>query len=60
MPYAWNLKRNDTNELIYKTERDSKTENELMVARGQGMGRMGKSKIREFGMNFYSVLYLKW
>ena len=22
IPYMWNLKRNDTNELIYKTERD--------------------------------------
>ena len=24
-PYMWNLKRNDTNELTYKTERDSPT-----------------------------------
>ena len=24
-PYVWNLKRNDTNELTYKTERDSQT-----------------------------------
>ena len=24
-PYMWNLKRNDTNELIYKTETDSQT-----------------------------------
>ena len=23
IPYMWNLKRNDTNELTYKTERDS-------------------------------------
>ena len=23
--YMWNLKRNDTSELIYKTERDSQT-----------------------------------
>ena len=23
--YVWNLKRNDTNELFYKTERDSQT-----------------------------------
>ena len=23
--YMWNLKKNDTNELIYKTERDSQT-----------------------------------
>ena len=42
MPYAWNLKRNDTNELIYKTERDSKTENELTVVRQESGGKDGK------------------
>ena len=26
IPYLWNLKRNDTNELTYKTERDSQTQ----------------------------------
>ena len=32
----WNLKRNDTNELTYKTEIDSTDfANELMVARGK-------------------------
>ena len=25
IPYIWNLKRNDTNELTYKTETDSET-----------------------------------
>ena len=25
IPYTWNLKRNDTNELTYKTARDSQT-----------------------------------
>ena len=25
IPYMWNIKRNDTNELIYKTETDSQT-----------------------------------
>ena len=25
IPYMWNLKGNDTNELTYKTERDSQT-----------------------------------
>ena len=25
IPYMWNLKRNDTNELTYKTETDSET-----------------------------------
>ena len=32
----WNLKRNNTNELRYKTETDSQTENELIVARREG------------------------
>ena len=36
IPYMWNLKRNDTNELTSKTERDSDLENELMVAQGMG------------------------
>jgi len=31
----WNLKRNATNELIYKTERLTDLENELMVAGGK-------------------------
>ena len=31
IPYMWNLKRNDTNELNYKTETD--LENKLKVAR---------------------------
>ena len=26
IPYLWNLKRNDTNELIYKKETDSQTQ----------------------------------
>ena len=30
----WNLKY-DTNELIYKTETDSQTENKLMVIKGE-------------------------
>ena len=29
----WNLKKNGTNELIYKTEIDSQTENKLMVTK---------------------------
>ena len=36
----WNIKRNDTNELTYKTERNSTDlENELMVAREKGWGK---------------------
>ena len=35
-----NLKKNDTNELIYETETDSDLENQLMVEVGKG-GREG-------------------
>ena len=38
-PYMWNLKRNDTNEPIYKTEEDSLLESELVVASGEGQGK---------------------
>ena len=39
----WTLERNDTNELTYKTERDSDLETELMVAGGKdgGNGQLG-------------------
>ena len=49
--------KNDTNELIYKTETDSDLENELMVTRGKGW-RGGI--VREFGIDIYTLLYLKW
>ena len=53
-------KKNNTKELTYKTERDSQTEN-LMVVRGQGWGKDGEEGIiREFGMDTYTLLYLKW
>ena len=48
----WNLKEK-TNEFISKTERDSDTENKLTVTRGEGI-------VREFGINMYPLLYLKW
>ena len=34
--YMWNLKKNDTNELICKTETDSDFKNKLMVTKGEG------------------------
>ena len=48
----WNLKRNDTNELSYKTD----LEDDLMVS----WGRMGEGIVKEFGINKYTLLYLKW
>ena len=41
IPYVWNLKRNDTNELIYQTETDSQRRN---------LRFLGKGIITEFGM----------
>ena len=50
--YMWNLKRNDTNELSYKTD----LENDLTVS----WGRMGEGIVKEFVINKYTLLYLKW
>ena len=47
IPCIWNLKRNDTNELTYKTERDSDLETELMTAGRWKRG--GKGQVRSLG-----------
>ena len=40
IPYMQNLKRHDSNELIYKkTNRLTDLENKLMVTRGEGWGK---------------------
>ena len=50
-----NLKRNDTNELIYgKKNRLTDSENILMVARGRMVGTD-----RELGIHMYTLLFLK-
>ena len=36
--YMWNLKKRDTDELIYKTEIYSEIENQLMVTKGAKIG----------------------
>ena len=50
----WNLKKNGTNELIYKTEIDSQTQKKkLWLPRGkEGRGRVNW----EFGINIYNQL----
>ena len=48
-------KKKDTNELMYKIERNS--ENELMVAT---VRRTEEGIVREFGMDMYALLYLIW
>ena len=55
--YMWNLERNDTSELTYKTERLTEVEKGLMVARGK---RQGEGLVEEFGTDMYTHLYLKW
>ena len=46
-----NLKKHEKNELIYKIE--TYLEKEFMVAKGKGI-------VREFEMDRYTLLYLKW
>ena len=52
IPYMWSLERNDTNELTYKTETHSVRER-TYDCQGEGI-------VREFGMDMYTLLYLKW
>ena len=50
-----NLKKNDTHELIYKTEIDSQTQKtSLWLLRGKVEGIN-----QEFGVKIYTVLYIK-
>ena len=53
----WNLKRNDTNELIYKIKTNSQLENKLRVPGGE---EWGEGIVREFEIYMYTLLYLKW
>ena len=45
--------KKDKNEFIYKTERDSQTENKLRISRRGGI-------IGDFGKVMYTLLYIKW
>ena len=55
--YMWHLQRNDTNELSYKTERDSQTSRTSLWLLGKAWG---EAIVRECGMGMYTLLYLKW
>ena len=48
-------KKNDTNEPIYKRERDSQTSKINMVTKGEREGGINE----EFGVNICTVLYIK-
>ena len=52
----WNLKRNDADELQNR-KRLTAFENKLMVAGGDGWE---ERILGEFGMDMYTLLYLKW
>ena len=54
--YMWNLKKNYTNKLIYKTEIDSQTQKtNLQLPKVKGEGGINQ----EFGINRYTLLYIK-
>ena len=53
--YMWNVKRNDTNELTYKTESRLREQ-----TYGCGAAGAGEGILREFGMDMDAMLYLKW
>ena len=46
-----------TNELIYKTETDLQTQRTNLWLPG---GKGGGGIVREFGIDMYTLLYLKW
>ena len=52
IPYMWNLSRNDTTELTKQKETHR--------LRERAYGCWGKGIVREFGMDRYTLLYLKW
>ena len=53
IPYMWDLKRNDTNELMKQRLTDLREENYGCWA-GAG-GRMGEGRVREFAMDMYTL-----
>ena len=56
IPYTWNLKRNDTNEL---TKRKG-TRRLREQTYGCWRECCGEATVREFGMDMYTLLYFKW
>ena len=54
--YDFAVIRNDINELIYQTETGSQTQR--MISRLLG-GKIGATIVREFGIDMYTLLYLK-
>ena len=51
--YMWNLKRNDTNELIIKQKETHRLRKRTYGCQAEGI-------IGDFGKVMYTLLYLKW
>ena len=56
IPHIWNLKRNDTNELTYKTEETHKLREGTYGCQVGGGG--GEGIVRKFGVELYTMLLL--
>ena len=54
----WNLKRNDTNELLFTKQKQTHRLRERTY--GYQGRRVGGGRVREFGIDMYTLLYLKW
>ena len=57
IPCKQNLKRNNTNELIHKTETNSQTMRRSLWLPG---GRVGETDTLGYKIVMYTLLYLKW
>ena len=53
----WNLKRNDSKNLLQNRNRLADLGNEFMVARAE---KKGKGTVRKFGLDMHTLPYLKW
>ena len=53
VPYMWNLKRNDTNELT-KQKQTHRLRERACDCWGGGLG---EGRVREFGMDMYSAIF---
>ena len=57
IPYRWNLKRNDTMNLLTKQKQTHRLQERAFGCWGQPQGR---GILRDFGKVMYTLLYLKW
>ena len=57
IPYRWNLKRNDTMNLLTKQKQTHRLQERAFGCWGQPQGH---GILRDFGKVMYTLLYLKW